>query len=111
MSAAIKTTAPITVAGRTGNVEIDFYGDDPRGETDTVFVATIGKGIARYPTEIILTRLSAGQRPPAGTLTTHAADGTTLAYHLQTTVRNRPAHVVGWFDADGATNYADQTRA
>jgi hypothetical protein len=76
------------------------------------FVATVGRGSARYPTALLLDRYREGiNRPRRGTTTVTDSVGRVWTFHLGTCVRNRQARIIGWADTAGVTNYANQTRA
>lgn len=109
---AITTTVEITAFGQTRTLEIRSWGTTHGAHTTTdVFVATIGRGAARYPINLDLHKLADGATAPRGTTVVTAANGHRFTWHLGTTVRNRQARIVGWADTAGVTNAIDQTRA
>lgn len=105
------TKITMTFDGETREVEAYTWGDDfAHGvHTDPIFVATVGRGIARYPASVRFSLVTDG-KIFAGCTKVFDNQGNTFQYHLQTSVRNRPARIVGWADSKGITNYADQTR-
>lgn len=112
---ATTTTAPVTIAGVTREVEIS-YTPQPAGENmrENTYVggavAQIGRGAARYPAPLFLWHVTAEFPAPRGVKTTTAADGSVWAYGPDTNVRNRQARIVGWESEVARTNDADQTR-
>lgn len=109
----ITTTAPITIAGTTREIEIRSYAADwsNGGGTDKLFTAVIGRGAARYPTSLRLFSVAEGTEPHRGNAVTTTADGARLQYHTQTCIRNRQARITGWAADLGVTNAVDQTRS
>ncbi len=110
------TTVEITEFGTTRTVEILPLGSSDwtaaHGATTSygVVVATIGRGVARYPDALRLFKLEEGQTAHRGNRTVTAANGLRFQYHLGTCIRNRQARIVGWADVAGITNHIDQAR-
>lgn len=110
------TRVKVSVAGEAREIEIDSYLplDEAHNAHPTewgLFVARIGLGAARYPTNLILFPVREGHPHHRGNEITTDTEGRKWQYHLGTCVRNRQATIVGWADVAGVTNYADQTRA
>lgn len=108
-------TIELALFGETRTCDLHAYacGDGMRGYVFGL-VGTIGQGVARYPSTLILSRFSEpGDRPLyRGNKTATASDGTKWQFHLSTTIRNRSnARFVGWTSTVGATNYENQVRS
>lgn len=109
----ITTTAQVTVAGITRTVEVIYWVDadgNRSGAHVGGVVAQIGRGAARYPSDVSLFPVTEQRPAPRGAARTTAADGTEWCYDMGTGVRNRQARVVAWSTEMPATNLADQTR-
>jgi hypothetical protein len=106
------TTAPLNLFGESRTVELRFLIRADGSGIGHVpgFVATIGRGVARYPDTLTLWLVQEGQKAHRGNYTTVDAEGRTWQFHLSTCVRNRQARIVGFADTAGITNSADQTR-
>lgn len=101
------STVEITLAGVTKTVTIDIA--PFKAFVQDLVVATIGQGVARYPSHLDMWPVEEGKSTHANTVVTDA-EGKKWHYHLGTSVRNRQARIVGWADDKGITNSADQTR-
>lgn len=106
------TKIQVELFGETRTVEASTYGTtfDNGAWTENIFVATIGRGAARYPTAIRFSPVVNGKVFAGNTKVTDT-EGRTFQFHTQTTIRNRQARIVGWATTAGITNHADQTRA
>jgi hypothetical protein len=118
---AIRETITVTIklhhfdTPRTVQAEtITWQSEDKAYDPDRAFVhgvvGIIGRGVARYPTTLILNRVREGDKPRQRTTKVTDTEGRNWDFHLGTCIRNRQALIVGWTDEVGATNHNDQER-
>jgi hypothetical protein len=115
ITVTIKLRGPFDVPRTVQADTITWQGEDKANDPDRAFVhgvvGTIGRGVARYPTTLLLNRVRDGDRPRPRTTKVTDTDGRKWDFHLGTVIRNRQAMIVGWSDEVGITNYNDQERA
>lgn len=105
-------TVALTFDGETRTLTISSYNNFAGDSTYTdgePFVATIGRGAARYPADAPLWKVSSLTRKPSGRdLVVVDSEGEEWLVQTTTTVRNRSARLTGW--AETATNQTNQVR-